>query len=199
MVSHRNSSQFPIFTALMICSWFILGRKNTKFSAVFKCKFDWLCLLSTVRVHSITTWTKFWPILTPCPPQVDNYEYFTWYLPSSHPLLVHVVIECPLIVELNNDPPKLRLACSGFSLNGSPWLSFILLVHHDLENNFAVHPLRNRLRSTTKNGVMIRRITPQTQIFSYDRRNFDYHIRPEQFRFNWFMPSLGVRSPCAAP
>ena len=63
LVSHRNSSQFPIFTALIICSWFILGRKNTKFSAVFKCKFDWLCLLSTVRVHSITTWTKFWPPL----------------------------------------------------------------------------------------------------------------------------------------
>ena len=34
-----------------------------------------------VRGHSTTTWTKFYPILTPSTPRVDNCGYFTWYLP----------------------------------------------------------------------------------------------------------------------
>ena len=55
-------------------------KKKHKIFRCVKCKFDWLCLLSTVRVHSITMRTKFWPILTLSPPRVDNCEYFTIYL-----------------------------------------------------------------------------------------------------------------------
>ena len=33
------------------------------------------------RGHSSTTWTKFYPILTPSPDRVDNCGYFIWYLP----------------------------------------------------------------------------------------------------------------------
>ena len=61
--------------------------------------------------HSITTWTKFFPILTPA--LLDNCGHFTWYLPFSRdqvwtfywtppPLLVHVVIEWSL-VELSSE------------------------------------------------------------------------------------------------
>ena len=37
------------------------------------------------------------------------------------------------------------------------------------------------------------RITPQTQIFSNGWSIFVCHIRHKQFRFLWFIPSLGVR------
>ena len=54
-------------------------------------------------------WTKFYPILTPFPPGVDNCGHFTWYLPfvmwpsmefvlTPPPLLVHISIECPLMI-----------------------------------------------------------------------------------------------------
>ena len=33
------------------------------------------------RGHSPTTWTQFYPILTPFPPRVDHSWHFTWYLP----------------------------------------------------------------------------------------------------------------------
>ena len=39
--------------------------------------------------YSISTWTKFYPSLT----QMGNCGHFRYYLP----LLVHVVIECPLL------------------------------------------------------------------------------------------------------
>ena len=41
------------------------------------------------------------------------------------------------------------------------------------------------------------RITPQKQIFSYSQIIFVCHIRPKQFRFIWFMASLGVCNPWA--
>ena len=65
------------------------------------------CLL---RGHSTTTWTKFNPILTPSPLAwtnrviLKNYylSFIMWppvdfLLTPSSPLIVHVVIECPLI------------------------------------------------------------------------------------------------------
>ena len=68
--------------------------------------------IATTRGHSITTWIKFYPILTiytlPPSPLVNNCGHFSQFLPFVHmtkreiytdhlpaPLLVHVVIGCP--------------------------------------------------------------------------------------------------------
>ena len=63
-----------------------------------------VCSSRQIWGHSITTWTKFYPILTPHPPRgtkVDILHFLTFspwtfnFLPHP-PLLFHVVIECPL-------------------------------------------------------------------------------------------------------
>ena len=65
-------------------------------------------LTFTTKGHSITTWTKFYPILTTYPPQVGNcremlhtsYPLMTWpnvdlLLSTNLPHLSHIVIEWP--------------------------------------------------------------------------------------------------------
>ena len=61
---------------------------------------------SSLLGHSTTTWTKFYPILTPYPSWVDILHgkylpFVTWssmdFLLTPPPFLVHVVIEWPLI------------------------------------------------------------------------------------------------------
>ena len=41
------------------------------------------------------------------------------------------------------------------------------------------------------------RITPQTQIFSYNQSIFVCHIQPKYLGFLWFVPSLGVCFSCS--
>ena len=53
-----------------------------------------------------------------------------------------------------------------------------------------------RINNKEMAGKARLRITPQTQIFSYNQRIFVSHIRAKHCRFLWFMPLLGIRSPC---
>ena len=59
----------------------------------------------STRWHSTTTWTKFYPILTTYPPHRGHFLLWTWprmgiFWTNYPPYLVHVVIECPLQVQL---------------------------------------------------------------------------------------------------
>ena len=73
----------------------------------------------------------------------------------------------------------------------------IPIILGEIQLNVILSRNTNKMFKIRKSSCRTRsRITRQTQIFRYGQSIFGYHIRPKQFRFLWFMSSLGVRSPC---